>query len=766
MRYNEILLLNFLFIRSGDLITERDRLNRKYEVLKKECLTIKEESANRLTQINELSEKNAQLNEEIVELRLAKAVLNEKSTALQSKYDDLKTCHKEDDLKTSATMQQQIKLIDFLQNKLEESSKKKTFTDKLFGLTRKDNNVSKPSDDNTLKEQNNNGKSVTVISETDRNQPVEMDIEELCQSPASQQGNFKRKHSVQRMHHKIPHRFNTSLCRKPHNKCAACSEILPLGRYVSVCKYCAIVAHQKCTKKVSPICGLPSELTQLSLKTLTSSDLKSDVKDKKTWVKIPTKTGWTKKLIALNNTKLEFYDEEPSETSELTTPTFTLELLSEEGDVKLFSNVTSADCDIKTAKIDLAFIIKLDIGPDTTCWPQRAQLIMFLNSEEKEKWIVLLERFVSPGNNFELIVRLPNQEEVICLKELNDSTVLLGGEEGLYSVNNKQLVSITGIKDVQQIETLQPINTCLMICGDKQTLVKTELKQLESIAQRAQFTHPHVNVTEIKLNTEDGILIFRANNSPDKPVVCAASCKQLFILSYDFDSTDFVPVRVLDTAEPCSCILFNDQSVIVGANKYFEIDLKNFAANELLDVSDSRLSDTYHCYKMGSYPLEILLSSKDPKEYLLCFNEFGCFVDEYGRKSRESNLKWSHMPIAFAYCQPFLYIVQFGGVEIIRIEAEDESISTSSWIIPDSTRITLNMPRLLGSNTNGVYLRVDSQIVFLNGRKVVDGVDDNERVMQDSNAGEISSSSSEIIVLEDSGESGDSEEEKRVRFAL
>lgn len=55
------------------------------------------------------------------------------------------------------------------------------------------------------------------------------------------------------------------------------------------------------------------------------------------------------------------------------------------------------------------------------------------------------------------------------------------------------------------------------------------------------------------------------------------------------ENSEFIVAKSLDTAEPTGCALFTENSLIVGADKFFEIDLVTFQAEEFLDVSDSKL---------------------------------------------------------------------------------------------------------------------------------------------------------------------------------
>lgn len=69
-------------------------------------------------------------------------------------------------------------------------------------------------------------------------------------------------------------------------------------------------------------------------------------------------------------------------------------------------------------------------------------------------------------------------------------------------------------------------------------------------------------------------------------------------------------------------------SAIVSSKKFFEIDLMNLSQNEC----DKTLAHTYKSKPFNSFGI-------NGYEYLLCFEDFGVFVDEYGRRSRSNDIK-------------------------------------------------------------------------------------------------------------------------------
>lgn len=169
---------------------------------------------------------------------------------------------------------------------------------------------------------------------------------------------------------------------------------------------------------------------------------------------------------------------------------------------------------------------------------------------------------------------------------------------------------------------------------------------------------------------------------------------------------------------------------------------------------------------MGSFPVGIIRISKNPKEYLLCFNEFSVFVDEYGRSTRASEIKSTHLPIAFHYIKPYLFVIQFAAFEIIKLTNETCNMGANDAISTlDLTRIELGKFRYLGANKNGIYIVLNNDVKFVEAKKIIDG--DLSSIMSDSTDTEsdgFSFSSSMMQSLDGENESLQ-DRQKRVRFS-
>jgi citron Rho-interacting kinase len=148
-------------------------------------------------------------------------------------------------------------------------------------------------------------------------------------------------------------------------------------------------------------------------------------------------------------------------------------------------------------------------------------------------------------------------------------------------------------------------------------------------------------------------------NMKDAVAIAATNCRMV-ILKYDGKGGRFKPVRALDTAQSITAILFTQHSAVLSCDKFFEIDLSNFLAEEFLDMSDQSLRPSKKYQPMNVFRINSL-------EFLLCFKECGIFVDEYGLRSRPDDLQWIHEPHGFFYKNYLLYLIHEDLVQIMRI---------------------------------------------------------------------------------------------------
>ncbi|XP_031331447.1 citron Rho-interacting kinase-like [Photinus pyralis] len=754
---------------------------------------LQEENSELLTNLNCVKDSNFKLGLELADAKKANADLSDAIGELEALLQQKINYQKERELKADSTIQQQIKLIDFLQCKIEDNKRKKTLSDKLFGNSKKENQpppipLNYKDLENMLLQERDTSKTLREeISRLNQKQNgtlsprTKTTMEKLTRPPT---GELSRQNSCPRMYHNIPHRFESRLCTKA-TKCAQCGNTVPLGRNLKMCGECHLAVHPFCAPKLPKTCGVPRDYVKHYSETITHLQeekevpVTDDAVDVEGWVKIPVRgnTAWERHYACLTPTTLKMYSQPP--TPQLF-PVETIELKSPNSHGIVILEPVASEIHAPIAASDLPFVIKLQVN--SSCWPPKHVTLMTLNANDKEKWSKALTSIYQTQlekYEGEVVLKYPQDLSLNCLVDLN-ATKLLGTEQGLYSYNEQGLVHIAGPLQVYQVLTLPSINACMMIADSTRALITCNLYHLASMSRAAPCSNPTLMFKSVKMNNLHGFHLFDVSAIGGNLALSAATSKQLVIAIHDRNLGEFVPVRILDTAEPTGCLLFTEHSLIVGANKYFEIDLNTFEAEEFLDLSDKKLCQVMMCYEAGSFPIGIIKISDKPIEYLLCFNEIAVFVDEYGRHSRKAELKWNRLPQAFHYHAPYLHVVQFASVEIIKITPDTCNRlqnSVDSLLNTDCFTLPFSSVQHLGRERRGVYIACAGEVRYLEGRKVdPDGAslsdegDDVDEIGSDNN---FSFTSSMVRSLDgnlsdaettDSGQSEDYNPKKKVTF--
>ena len=82
-----------------------------------------------------------------------------------------------------------------------------------------------------------------------------------------------------------------------------------------------------------------------------------------------------------------------------------------------------------------------------------------------------------------------------------------------------------------------------------------------------------------------------------------------------------------------------------------------------------------------------------------------------GRRSRSENVKWTRLPLAFAYRGPYLFVLHSNSVEVVRLTSTS---FTSQETAPPSVFVEMPCPRYLGpapENGTNYFLSRDNQVV-------------------------------------------------------
>ncbi|XP_037088374.1 citron rho-interacting kinase-like [Pollicipes pollicipes] len=234
-----------------------------------------------------------------------------------------------------------------------------------------------------------------------------------------------------------------------------------------------------------------------------------------------------------------------------------------------------------------------------------------------------------PSRTSFLCSSLPEKQQWVGL--LESLLMLLGTEDGLYSLSltdgrTERRIKVDGFPPVLMMRAVPEVDQLVFIAAASVSAARLDAWRLEGL----QSCH-----------------LLAAGATGDKQAfVCAASSNRVCLFRWSYDLTTYQLVKQFSTQEPATCLHFTSSSIIIGTDRFFEVDLCNFAIEEFLDSSDASLAYiVYGTSQMRSFPVAILAVSE--KEYLLCYHELGVFVDQFGSRSRKQDIKWTRLPLAF-----------------------------------------------------------------------------------------------------------------------
>ncbi|CAG9853757.1 unnamed protein product [Phyllotreta striolata] len=730
----------------SDLDVTVKTYQRQIDDLRSELRQLKQEASDYLTQLNKSKESNYKMRRQLGEEKEENVALSQHLSETRRILMEKTNYYKERELKSEATIKQQIKLIDYLQTKIDEhTNKKKTFTEVLFGSSKKENQppvsmvmnykdlesqLSKERQINkNLQEEifklklNLQGKdAVAVKSKVERHKSEILSPKNKIVTKDSEQ-KFYRQSSLNRMHHNIPHRFESKISYSS-TKCAGCSEAVSLGRIVAICTECNVYTHVDCKNRMPNTCGLPEVYAKHFMDNSKQDDVRSITNQSNDenvniqgWIKVLGSTNcWEKQYAIMTDNSLRLYTSPPKERS--CTLLRTLELRPSNGTGKVVSEPLPSEIGVPTAESDLPFVLKIEFSDNESNLPTDRLVFLTLSAQDKDAWFAALQKIYYDDVDrpkCETILTVEEPLRIVCVADLTDGLKLLGTESGLYSYYENKLIRIDGIDKVHHVAVMSMINQIIMIVDEERRLIKCDINHYINITQCAHCVKPTLKYNEVDVSNLSGFHFLKVSTFKNQEKFCAATLRQLVIVNFDSLNGEFTTVKILDTAEPTTCALFTENSLIVGADKFFEVDLVTFQAEEFLDASDVKLRATESCYKMGSFPMAVMQVCTNPKEYLLCYKEFSIFVDEYGRSSRQREWKSHRLPSAFHYTKPYLYVSQFSGIEVFKIT--DETCNGAEEKT-ESYRIEMDPFDYLGSNKRGIYIGIKNEVKFVDASEL------------------------------------------------
>jgi len=221
---------------------------------------------------------------------------------------------------------------------------------------------------------------------------------------------------------------------------------------------------------------------------------------------------------------------------------------------------------------------------------------------------------------------------------------VLGTSQGLATVRDGTVVPVEGISTpVHILYHIPSLHLLLLGTGGEglsSQLVTLDSRPVVSGSGPVQ-PQPIADITHCH--------IFSCNeNAQGKVYLCAANEHLVTIMEWSHKRGYFVVRNKFSTDQPTKAIYFTDHSVLVGTSKFYEIDLKNFSAEEFLDLSHPGIQKSVASLEFkDSSPhgvMNIVDENSSEKEYALAFTRIILFVDSFGQETRPP-LMFEKLPV-------------------------------------------------------------------------------------------------------------------------
>ncbi|XP_071155729.1 citron rho-interacting kinase-like [Mytilus edulis] len=754
-----------------------DNYKRLMEVEADDKRTLKEEISQLITENQELRKKSLKLKHGLEDAMDKFEMIFGEKVDLENFAEALQGLHFLDKYRFESTLNQQMKLIDYLQELYKENNGKKKKTGKLFGNKGKDTispvmnvcgdlqaaldqerkkNARLQEQNERLRQENYSQAQDLLRLKGPLTDTITPEVKKAVNlgllTPSVKRAatmNYNSTH--QRMHHKIPHRFVTGLNSRA-TKCGVCLGSVPFVKQASKCQECGMICHPKCVSSAKDNCGMPTEyiqqfssiMGQVEQSSHRYSPIVSDVPIKmEGWLKVPRteKQGWERRWASLENNILLLFvyesDASPIDTFDLGPPNT---------DVTVHSAISTAELP-NTTNTDLAHVMKLEQQPLTTCWPGRVLYLMASNFSDKQKWVACLEAAVKSIQRKDTIVRTgmfsktllelegSRRLELNCSFALCKELVLLGADEGLFCVNlyhgtHAIITQLTGFKCVHQIVYISSLNLIILITGRERSVVTIDkrmihsrIDQANSAAKEETNPIPHTVIEGIV-----GCTVMDASKCHGGSYMVVGMADRVLLMKYNSEMKSFCLRKEFMTNEPCSCVCLSHEFAIVGTDKFYRLSLDHPNITDFVDKRDNSLAfAAFGAAIHNSFPLAVVKVSPEglPLEFLICFHEFGFYVDSKGKRSRPTELKWSCLPLSFAYSEPFLYVTYFSSVQCITIPADKRETRGKQ------TCIDIQGPRFLGVGITRGTVYISMGTGYLTELIVLQGNDGISREFKD-----------------------------------
>ncbi|KAK3733779.1 hypothetical protein QZH41_015098 [Actinostola sp. cb2023] len=456
------------------------------------------------------------------------------------------------------------------------------------------------------------------------------------------------------------HKFSVRTFTTP-TKCNQCTSLMiGLVRQGSICEVCGFACHLMCTEQAPAVCPIPP--SQANRRPLGIDPEKGIGTAYEGFVRIPKpggiKKGWMRQWAVVCDFKVFLFDvtgDKPPQISQSAT-----QVIDMRDDEFSVSGVLASDV-IHANRKEITCIFRFTASQMTPPGEALTQLFLTESESDRVKWVtalqelhkILKKNFVTSETQIFQAKEvcdptMIHMKQTLCATIIDTDRVVIGTEDGLFCLElMKESISRIGDnKKAFQVEMLPEDQLLVLISGKNRHIRLYPLSTLDG-----HDTEP------VKIAESKGCSMFATGGIHSNSSSCLCVAIKRHIVVYELNRTKFRHLKIKDIH-----LNFNLQWMGVSFGKLIVGYVSGFAIfplegdgqpQKLVNADDPTLNF------ITNNPVDALLAVEiEPsKEYLLCFNLLGIFVDSSGNRSRRYELMWPSPPNSVAYSHP--HVISF-----------------------------------------------------------------------------------------------------------
>ncbi|CAI2349748.1 unnamed protein product [Caenorhabditis sp. 36 PRJEB53466] len=499
------------------------------------------------------------------------------------------------------------------------------------------------------------------------------------------------------MRHDIPHKWkDLRHFGVLSTKCSLCFVGIPALAKAKKCTHCDVHVHASCAPRVSNTCGMPVQCANYYRENHTTVDCSGVSEGRMNgWLRVyrddnPGST-WIASWAMMDLTRIAFYT---NDGADLDKPFFSIDLNQEQWVLRTAQEMP-VECDdsMRASNVLMIKMPRRSLYILAPSQPSACRWADCLQTAQRKRMMLNSRPSCMAENTCLLVLQEPNNLKIFKTLTIEDWYVF-ATQTGIFFTSISQPrnpLRIAGPNSVTAMEIMAEINCIAMVVNSSGQMALIPMDSLTLAMQSIQPSiRPEVLPEFGHVNT------IRYHQQNGQRFMLIADDTHLHIRKYNATRDVFSHFAKLEVPEPVTFIESSPQGVLFASDTFYHVPFDHQSSTSARALMPARRSD---------YPISAHFIGGS--EVLLCYQNYGVFVNLEGRQTRRETIEWEKMPLEFTFLAPYLYIVHDDSIEILEI-AENTG-ADSKTVMAEREVFECPNAHITGRQYEGVLVSISSK---------------------------------------------------------